>query len=143
MQTFRAVIVLAATLLPAATAAAHGTLGEVLDAGGKVLDAEQFRATFLDARLSGPTRGGATLEGRYSPAGTFKGTVLTPQGHSIGLSGPWTVEPSGKVCVDITNDRSGAREMNCVWFLRAGEQYYLSTSDTDRATPVLQRSVKK
>lgn len=122
-------------------AGAHGTLGEALDAGGRILSEDEFRKRVVGTRLSGPGRGGGEVDILYEPSGQFSGSVVN-RGTPSGLYGPWKVEASGRVCVDLTNARSGTREMSCGYFVGVGDAIYHSRSSDDRAETLVRRAPK-
>ncbi len=128
--------------MAAAEALAFANLGEALDAGGKILAEDEFRKTVLGATLTGPTRSGGEIDAVYRASGSFNGTISVRE-RSFGIHGPWTLDASGKVCVETTNASTNNRETNCGYILRVGERYFFTPSSTDRETWIVPRTFKK
>src|SRR5258708_549231 len=59
-------------------AGAQKNLGEVLDAGAKVLSPEEFNEQIVQSILTGPTPIGGTLEIMYARNGMLQGEGLPP-----------------------------------------------------------------
>ncbi len=138
-------------------AIAQRTLGEVLDAGGKVISAEEFEAEIAQRIVVGPTPAGGHLEILYGTNGVLSGTGTIPYASArlvdkAEVSGVWTIDAAGKVCTTarfrVEGGGPGPAQLNflpprCQVWLRVGDQYFLSDSDSDRSTKVFSRSVKQ
>jgi hypothetical protein len=127
-------------------AAAQGSLGELLDAGGKKLSKTEIMAVLGGANLSGLSKTGGLFQADFKPDGTYAGTVQSAQGKSGGMFGTWIVDESGKVCTEFTTSLGAAgssKRSNCAYFYKSGDAYYVVESDTDRSALALSRTVKK
>ena len=134
-------LLLAALTLAAPHAFAQ-TLGEILDKGAKKLTPEAFRSEIVGKALTGPgQQAGAVTDV------TFGADVVTGIGGRAGAPnpyrGPWKVAPSGEVCADITFEVNRVSRTSCNYWFKLGDIYYISASDTDRATPAYERAPKK
>ena len=131
--------------LASASALAQTNLGELLDMGGKKLSRQEAVDSLSGATLSGETREGAVFQTEYKADGTYAGSFVSPQNKRNGSTfGKWTVDDSGKVCIDgIVRLYQVRPQQSCVFYFRGGDQYYTSASDADRAAPVSKRAIKK
>lgn len=128
--------------LVSTTAFAQTTLGDLLDAGGKKLSKEGLQAALSGARVSGKTAtGAATVESDFKADGTYSGTATSTQGAS-GYVGTWSVDDSGKLCVEFTRTRGG-RDKQCGYYFAIADRYYVSESDSERGSPLIERTIKK
>jgi hypothetical protein len=129
--------------LASAPVAAQSTLGELLDKGGKKLSKADFMATFNGATVSGVNANGARFQGTYKADGSYTGSFQSAQGTTGGMFGTWTLDDSGKVCVELTSSGSSGRGATCGYYYKAGDTLYFSGSDTDRGAPVFTRVVNR
>jgi hypothetical protein len=119
------------------TALAQNTVGQVLDAGGKKLSKEELVDAIVDGNVSGPTVGGGQIQVNYKADGTFVGSL--PSG---GISGSWTVDDSGKLCLAISG-YGRPQFQDCGFYFRQADQYYWVTGTDDRGSLLLPRTIKK
>ena len=144
-------------VLFAPVANAQNNLGELLEAGGKKLSAQDFQEQLVQRMLVGPTAAGLNVEMIYSTHGSVVGGGTAPWGTGrTGLSGQWRVDGSGKICTSMiiggvaaaggpALGASGAVILpeRCQSWYKLGERYFLSDSDIDRTARVLPRTVKQ
>jgi len=123
----------AATALLACTglAQAQSTLGELLDRGAQKLTPAEARAqaplTVMRDTIDADAR--ITLR----PDGTVVGKVENKQGHgSSEARGTWTVDASGKRCLDVNMPNFRMQWNECNYPYRLGTQVFSVPSDTDR-----------
>lgn len=133
--------------LSGGTALAQNTLGDVLDAGGKQLTKGEVLTTLGGATVSGPTPDGGMVDVNFKADGTLSGTVqagLAGNDRVGGIYGKWTVDETGKICLDVTIKIRDSRQLKpCFFYYRVADQFYVTNSDSsDRSTPVLKRTIK-
>jgi hypothetical protein len=123
-------LMFAATLLLAATAHAQYKVSEIVTRGGQVMNAEQIRAEIIGATISGNTENGFQFELQLTPAGKLDGMVHTPRGPS-GMAGSWSINARNQVCTDFTFLAWGTGAKRCVWYWKAGNEYFSTNSRND------------
>jgi hypothetical protein len=131
-------------------AAAQTSLGELLEAGGKRMSAEEFRQEVVQRTIIGPTAAGAKLEMMYATNGSIQG-VGTPPNYLMQVSnqqvrGEWAIDETERVCTAMQiippSGPVSVLPPRCqVWF-KLGDIYFLSDSDSDRRAKVLPREIK-
>jgi len=131
---------------------AQNNLGQLLDAGGKLLSLEEFGQELVQHVLVGPTPTGGNLEVIYTSTGTIQGIGSLPGQQSVlnassPYDGAWTVGEDGTVCATMNIRAQGGGvattlPRRCQFWFKLGERYYLSDSDTDRSAKVLVRTIK-
>ena len=135
-------------VLPASIAAAQNNLGELLDAGGKPVSAEQFKRDLVGRPIVGAGVTGMTVEMIYTESGQLRGVgtpdMMSGQGAPNVLrevSGSWHSDDRDRICASIVvgNVTLPAR---CQYWYSINEQYFLSDSDSDRSMRVLRRTLK-
>lgn len=133
-----------ACLLAAFAGAAHAQyrLSEILDKGGKRLSGEEVRALLVGATVTGTALNGAQFESHYTADGKMAGTVASMQGMS-GTVGAWNIGEKGDLCTEFTVTRSGAQFKGCMFYFKAGDEYFSSTSDGDRNANAAKRNVRR
>jgi len=138
-------------LLWAQWALAQSDLGQVLDAGGKLLTLEEFKQELVQRVLTGPTPTGGSLEIMYTSSGRIQGVGQlpgdTPFRAFSPYNGTWTDGDNEAVCAAVVITGQGGAGMvtlprRCQFWFKVGDRYYLSDSDTDRSAKVLPRTVK-
>jgi hypothetical protein len=131
--------------LGSAYALAQNNLGELIDMGGKKLSKEQVAAALSAANVSGQTRDGALFQSDYKADGTYAGSFVSPQNKRNGSTyGQWTVDDTGKVCIDGSIRLYQVQpQKSCLFYFKNGDQYYISPSDSDRSAFVAKREIKK
>jgi hypothetical protein len=128
--------------LGSTAALAQDTLGELLDSGGRKLSKEEVTATIGGSSFGGPTKGGGQIVASYKADGSLAGVVRNPQGGGSGnLSGTWTVDDTGKLCASFSV--GGRRTTDCAFVFKGTIDYYVCESDSDKAAPVLKRTLKR
>jgi hypothetical protein len=125
------------------SAVAQSTLGELLDAGGKKLSKEEVRTVLSGARVTGPSTTGAATEYTYKADGSFSGNLKTSADWATGVVGTWSVDESGKLCARWTLTKNSKGFDGCFFYFANRDQYYLSESDSNRASPVYKRTINK
>jgi hypothetical protein len=144
---------LAVLLLWAPAAGAQNNLGQLLDAGGKLLSLEEFRQQVVQRVMVGPTSSGGNIELMYTGSGTIQGIGTVPgatKGPLMASSpyqGEWTAGENETVCATMNVRAAGGGvavtlPRRCQFWFRLGEKYYLSDFDTDRSAKVLVRTIK-
>ena len=125
---------------------AQNNLGEVLDAGGKVLSAEEFRRAVVQRVITGPMPSGGSLEVVYLTNGAIQGVgrhpLLSFSQPNAQIRGQWTIDDKERVCTSMWIGDTPLPARCQVWF-KYDEQYFLSDSDSDRSMRVLRRTVKQ
>jgi len=143
-------------LLCAPLAIAQEKLGELLDAGAKVLSPEDFKQELVQRLLVGPTAAEINLEIVYTVTGLVQGSAygMGIRGAAFGklpipVNGEWKTDDNGRICTSMRFGFAvgpGAGEtlpFRCQFWLKYKEVYFLSDSDTDRQARVLRRIVKQ
>ena len=131
-----------------APAIAQGTLGELLDAGAVKLTKQEVLNTVIGATVVGPGPGGGAVQTLYKADGTYTGSYqggasAEGAGKHGGFFGRWTLDESGRLCVEGTGGAGKAAE-RCMYFYRRGDQLFTAMgSDSNRAAPVQKRSVRR
>jgi len=135
-----------ALMLWASLVIAQNNLGELLDAGARMLSVDEFKEGLVQRVIVGPTPSGGNLEIMYATNGEI-------QGRGIGLSSPtpvpvsgeWKIGDSGKICssMRLGGTNSVVLPSRCQSWFKLGDQYFLSDSDSDRYARVLRRTVKQ
>lgn len=132
-------------LLGASVAGAQepANLGELLDKGAKRLGAAELKALLSGAMVSGRSMANpTTFEMTYSSDGTANGRIYGIRvDQAPGMTGTWTVDEKGRLCVDLMTMTFGAVK-NCQSYYSLANAYYSATSD-DRSAVVRARAVKR
>jgi hypothetical protein len=140
-------VALAAGLaLVAATAGAQTRVGELLDAGGVRVSAEQFRRDVVQNVIAGPLEGGISAEVVFTGRGTLEGAGSTGRSsaESMEVRGTWSFGQNDTVCVAVVLDGPTIRAnypRRCRAWFRLGDRYYTADS-SDRSARLLVRTVK-
>jgi hypothetical protein len=153
------VVVLLVTIAMAVlapSAAAQVSLGQILDAGAKLLSPDEFKQELVQRKIVGPTPTGGTIELLYAPGGNVVGTGLAParflpsdrkQGETD-IRGEWKIGNNGAVCtvlriVHQSSVPSMQMAPRCQYWFKSGDQYFLADSDIDREAKVLIRTIMR
>ena len=136
-------------------ALAQNDLGQLLDAGGKLLTLEEFKLELVQRVLIGPTPTGGSLEIIYTSSGRIQGigaNRIQASGTQLATrtapyDGTWTPGENETVCSSLLvgsgpTSQSVVLPRRCQFWFKIGERYYLSDSDTDRSAKVLLRTIK-
>jgi hypothetical protein len=134
-----------ALLLWAPLVMAQSNLGELLDAGAKVLSAEEFRNEVVQRVIVGPTLAGGRIEVLYSTKGSIQGVGIprtAPTRSATPVNGEWKIDENGKICTSMVIGDTFLPYRCQSWF-KSGDQYFVSDVDSDRKARVLLRTVKQ
>jgi hypothetical protein len=135
MKPLQAAVLWTALAGAAGAAQAQSTLGDLLDRGASKLTPAEV-ASIGPLRIVREAPDSDALM-TLRPGGTVVGTVHNKQGHgSSEASGTWSVDATGKRCVDVELPAFRMNWKQCGYLFRLGEQIYASASDTDRSVPV-------
>ena len=143
-----------ALVLWASLASAQSNLGELLDAGGRMLSPEEFKLEVVQRVVVGPTPTGATLEIMYATNGSVAGKGSSPTAVGFQrfrddspISGEWRIDDSGRICITMrivgTPGNALILAPRCQSWFKYEQKYFLSDSDWDRSAKVLLRTVKQ
>ena len=120
------------------------TVGEILDAGGKILTKDELTKLIAGATVSGATPGGGQFQTDYKADGTFSGTLQTQQGKGRGRFATWTIDDRGLFCSEATIVGYGSSEgKSCAYLLTLAGKYFVAFDSNERGTHVLERTIKK
>jgi hypothetical protein len=143
----------AALLLFAPFAIAQDKLGELLDAGAKVLPPEQFKQELVQQVLVGPTPSGVGLEVVYTTKGLVQGSASGMVQGMAGLltpvNGEWKIDENGRICTSmrfgLAYGPGGGMTLpfRCQFWFKYKDVYFLADSDSDRQVRVFRRTVKQ
>jgi len=132
--------------LLSSVAAAQSTLGDLLDAGATRLSADAFKEEVVQHTIVGPTSTGGTMEVMYVSNGSIqgKGTApMNPQFPILGaVRGEWKIDDADRVCAAMVMSGT-VLPPRCQYWFKLGDAYFISDSDSDRRTKVLQRTIKQ
>lgn len=140
--------------ISAALARPAANLGELLDAGGKLLASDDFRIQVVQRLLVGATPQGAMMELMYTPSGIVQGVAgggadANRARGTSGVSGEWKIDDKHRVCTTMTIGaglRAGYAPitvpLQCQFWFRLGDKFYLADSDSDRSAKLLVRTLK-
>jgi hypothetical protein len=128
-----------------ASAQQPSNLGDLLDKGGKRLDAAELKALIPGATSKGATIGGRLdMETAFVADGTAAGRFWG--GHPEMppfYRGTWSVSEQGQLCVDFTAaERSIGRMKGCNWWYSFNGDYYIAGSE-DRSAVVRTRKIQR
>lgn len=135
-------------LFGASTAGAQefANLGELLDKGGKRLDAVELEALVTGATSSGTTlRPGSTVETEvtFGADGKATGRLYGPQFHALAdpdMRGTWRISEQ-QLCTEMFA-RAFGQLKTCVGYYILNNVYYAAASE-DRGAIVRSRKVKQ
>ncbi|MGE0497839.1 MAG: hypothetical protein AB7I35_19105 [Ramlibacter sp.] len=125
--------------LTALGAQAQTTVKELLDKGGKKLNAEQLTKLASGATLTGvsyqPNNKSFTFAFDLAPNGQLTGNAWTPEWMSP-VKATWTVGKGGLFCTHLPKAPAGDRG-NCANFYQLGEDLYAANiaADQEEAAP--------
>jgi len=141
-------------LLCAPICTAQSNLGELLDAGGRMLLPDEFKLELVQRVVVGPTPTGGTLEVMYTTNGSVQGKGSYP--GLVGLqrfrdespiAGEWRIDDKGRVCTAMRISPAAGSVLilapRCQSWFKYDQKYFLSDSDWDRSAKVLPRTVKQ
>jgi len=129
-------------LLWATLAVGQNNLGEILNAGASRLSAEAFRQEVVGRTVVGPIAGFKQLEVVYTADGRVLG-IGTPNRawlHPTEITGTWTTGDGDTICI-IMYLGTVSFAKRCQFWLKLGEEYFISDSDSDHSMRVLRRTV--
>jgi hypothetical protein len=128
-----------------ASAQEFSNLGELLDKGGKRLDAAELKALLIGATASGgATRGNLDTETTFANDGKATGRFYgTHPEISPSYRGTWNINEQGQICVDMTPDAHQIRPFKgCSSYYSLNNVYYVAASD-DRSAVVRMRKMRR
>ncbi|HEU4778468.1 MAG TPA: hypothetical protein VFS58_01165 [Steroidobacteraceae bacterium] len=142
--TYGALLLMAASMAGAQELA---NLGELLDKGGKRLDAVELKTLLTGATASGMTlRPGSTVEFEltYGADGKANGRLYGPQfnpNYSIDsdMRGTWRINEQQQLCTDLFA-RAFGQQKACASYYILNNVYYSAASE-DRGANVRSRKV--
>lgn len=136
-------------------ATAQSNLGEALDAGATRVSAEEFRRDVVQRTIIGVTPTGGIFEIVFTGNGAISGAGTASRYSPVqtGISGEWRIDDRDRICTSMraaSGQIGGGPQQSpslnlptrCQFWFKAGEQYLLSDSDSDRQERVAQRAVK-
>jgi len=133
-------------------------LGQLLNAGGKLMSPQQFREEVAQRLIVGKLPSGASIEVMYASSGAIAGSLLgggSGQASGTGrmgapqnwpVSGGWSIDDSERICASMRiNFAQGASIMPtaCQFWFKLGGRYYVSDSDEDRSAKLFVRVLKQ
>lgn len=124
---------------------AQETLGQLLDVGGVQVQKKEVVELLSGAHVSGQTLANTQMERDFEADGSFAGRFGYAGyiGVFLGFFGTWAVNDQGRVCTDYMISINASRQQSC-WFLyRNGNRFFLSPSDTDKDSRVLENKIQK
>jgi hypothetical protein len=128
----------------AASAAAQETLGELLDAGAVKVPKEYLLPAMAGKKFTGLSSSGKIeMNIELRADGTVSGYVVAVHsGASSGTVGKWTVDESGKSCLDEKLAAWNMEHSEC-WFTYRlnGQTYRTIAASEDRSTKVIRSSI--
>jgi hypothetical protein len=136
-----------AFLLWAPFAAAQSNLGELLDAGAKMMSPEEFKQEVVGRVITGPTSTGGTLEVIYAGNGSVQGRGSYAKALFLGpLDGEWMIDDGGRVCTGMRIGGSPSTPgvmlpARCQTWFKHADAFFLCDSDSDRRARVLRRTL--
>ena len=125
-------LLLAAALAAPALAHAQFKVSELVARGGQVMTADQIRTELVGSTISGTAENGVQFELQLSRDGKLDGIAYTPRGPS-GMKGTWSINAKNQICTDFVFTASGNSAQRCVWYWKAGGEYYATNSRNDDA----------
>ena len=114
----------------ASGAHAQYKVSEVVAKGGQVMTAEQIRAEIVGATIGGYTENGFQFELKLTADGKLDGMMYTPRGSS-GMIGTWAISGKNQICTKVKTIVWGNEISRCVWYWKAGNEYFSTNSRTD------------
>jgi hypothetical protein len=145
-------------LMWASFVVAQNTVGELLDAGARILTADEFKQEVVQRAIVGPSQARGMLEVIYTANGVVQGTASPPGTHTlvrdISIFGQWTIGEGERVCTSMrmfaqagaggsVSGVYGYFPPRCQFWFKLGDKYFLSDSDDDRSAKVLSRTIKQ
>ena len=145
MNTIYKLLLTVSLAISAMSASAQGTVGELLDGGGKKMTKEQATAYLAGSKLAGPSRSGEVLMNLdLKTDGSFSGNVNQPvRGIASGTSGKWVVDDGGKTCAE---GRLFAWNMNfkeCFFSYQLGDVVYRTLSDSEDRSSAVRKALEQ
>jgi hypothetical protein len=131
-------------------------LGQLLNAGGKLLSPQEFNEEVVQRLLVGPLASGATVEVMYASSGALAGSLLhggaansatarnAPQNWQV--SGDWRVDDSERICTTLRITYGQGITIvptRCEFWFKIRNTYYVSEADEDRGAKLFVRVLKQ
>ena len=126
------------------------TVANLLDRGGKRLTRDEVAALLSGATVSGTQIGRptTTFEMLYKADGTASGTAFNRAGSRgdfrggvLTVTGTWTIDADGRLCVDLRNNYGDPIQGCTVYFLLEGSYY--SASGEGTGAELYRRDIKR
>ena len=122
------------------------TVANLLDRGGKRLTRDEVAALLSGATVSGTQIGRptTTFEMLYKADGAASGTAFNragSRGDVLTVTGTWTIDADGRLCVDLRNNYGFPIQGCTVYFLLEGSYY--SASGEGRDAELYRRDIKR
>ena len=115
------------------SALAQSTLGEAIDMGAEKVLKDEF-LTFLPVTMKAVTSTGravATL--KFKADGDLSGYVESREGYGTsGSFGTWTMDESGKKCIDETLSKWNMNWKECTYIFKISGRYFRVSEDLNR-----------
>ena len=134
-----------------ALTAVPSNLGELLNAGATRLSTEEFKREVVQRTVTGVMATGHRFEIMFAANGSVSGTGVSPRDPPQGpkadnpISGEWKVGDAGRICTNLrltSNTAAIVLPAECQSWFKLGNDYFVTSSDSDRNTKVLLRSVR-
>lgn len=132
-------------------------LGQLLEAGGKLMRPPEFREEVAQRLVVGALPSGGVIEVMYTSSGSVAGSLVTggafnasspgitaPQNWPV--SGSWTSDDSDRICASMrifTSQQTSIIPNRCQFWFKFSGRYYVSDSDEDRSAKLLVRLMKQ
>ena len=117
-------------------------LGSVLDQGGKKLSSDEVKATLTGASTSYP-RGSGTVTVAFRNDGSIQARFVNPDVRTSG-NGTWKMEENGKYCMTLNWNAGYLTSFSgCFHVFKAGDKFFIATSETDRNAAADERVYEK
>lgn len=119
-----------------------GTVGALLDGGGKQLSKAVILKLFAGATINGTAMGSSnsTFQLHYSADGTASGEGRSP-GGSTKISGAWSANDHDQYCQDL-HTAQGMPIKGCFYYFSMGNRLFAAPA-ADRSTPVYERQLTR
>jgi hypothetical protein len=158
MLRFAKLLVMPGLLMWASLVVAQSTVGELLDAGARILTVDEFKQEVVQRAIVGPSQARGTLEVVYTAGGVVQGTASAPGtptlARDVNILGQWTIGEGNRVCTSMrmfsqtgtggsVSGMWGFFPARCQFWFKLGDKYFLSDSDDDRSAKVLSRTIKQ
>lgn len=126
----------------ACSACAQNTLGELLDKGATKISKEAWLAQLPVAFGGIDFTERVDFKFEFKSNGKFIGYANSTQGKgSSGSFGTWTMEESGKQCIDERLSAWNMKWEECYFVYKLDDRYFSTQSDSNRDSRALIRTI--